>query len=135
MRSLESAEALYLGLRERDRTVASLLSKQRMVGLFDHLFDDSARETVQTRLRRATEELRSQARALALELGRAALLELEIDDLPRIAELERRLAAHLDDHPTERLECCGDLVTFIKELRELRHPPRPRAPDGDFDAF
>lgn len=129
MRSLDDAEALYHGLRERDRTIASLQSKQRMVALFDHLLDRKAREVVNTRLSTALDEVRKQARGLALELARAALLELDIQDLSRIAELERSFAAYLDAEPASRLECCGDLVTFLKEIRELRHAIKPRPPE------
>lgn len=129
MRTLDDAEALYHGLRERDRTIASLQSKQRMVALFDHLLDRKAREAVTARLAASLDEVRKQARGLALDLARAALLELDIQELPRIAELERNFASYLDAEPAARLECCGDLVTFLKDLRELRHPPKPRPPD------
>jgi hypothetical protein len=129
MRSLDDAEALYHGLRERDRTIASLQSKQRMVAMFDHLLDADARTEVEQRLAAALDDVRARARALALELARSALLELEIDDLPRIGELERRFATHLDSEPGMGLDCCGDLLTFLKELRELRHPPRARPPE------
>jgi hypothetical protein len=129
MRSLDEAEALYQGLRDRDRTIASLQSKQRMVAMFDHLLDDQARADLDERLRAAQQQLRDKAKALAVELARAALLELELDALPRIAELERKFAEHLASAPGEALEMCGDLVTFLKEMRELRHPPRARPPD------
>jgi predicted component of type VI protein secretion system len=129
MRSLDEAEALYHGLRDRDRTIASLQGKQRMVALFDQLLDDDARQVVDARLRHALDEVRGQARALAAELARAALLELELDALPRIGQLERRFAAHLETRPSEALDLCGDLLTFIKEMRELRHPARARPPE------
>src|SRR5688572_6089447 len=103
MRTLDEADALYHGLRERDRTIASLQSKQRMVTLFEHLLDRPARDAVAARLAAGLDEVRKQARALALELARAALLELDIQDLPRIAELERSFAAHLDAEPAARL--------------------------------
>ncbi len=129
MRSLDDAEALYHGLRDRDRTIASLQSKQRMIALFEHLLDDEARDKVQARLAKSLHEVRTRARELAVELARAALLELELDALPRIALLERQFAAHLDGHPAEALELCGDLITFLKEMRELRHPPKARPPE------
>ena len=129
MRSLDDAEALYHGLRDRDRTIASLQSKQRMIALFEHLLDDDARDKVQTRLAKALDEVRARARELAVELARAALLELELDALPRIAQLERQFATHLDAHPADALELCGDLLTFLKEMRELRHPPKARPPE------
>ena len=34
MMTVEEAETTYEGLRERDRTIASLQSKQRMISLF-----------------------------------------------------------------------------------------------------
>ncbi|MBL4683132.1 MAG: hypothetical protein JKY37_00970 [Nannocystaceae bacterium] len=127
MRSLDEAEGIYDGLRERDRTIASLQSKQRMVTLFQDVLDDTARETIDVRLRAALDDVRTRARELALELARIAFLEIEIDDLARISAQLRRLETHLDDEPSARLDACSDLLVFLREMRELREPPRRRA--------
>ena len=126
MKSLDEVEAVYEGLRDRDRTIASLQSKQRMVPMFEHVLDGDAREHVDVRLRRALEEIRDRARELALELARVVFVELEIDDLSRMSTQLRKLEAYLDDEPSARLDTCSDLLVFLRELRELREPPRRR---------
>lgn len=126
MQSLEELEGRYDALRDRDRTIASLQSKQRMIPTFEHMLDDEARARVNERLREALDHVRTLARALALELARAVFLELDIDDLARISTQLRRFEAHLDQQPSGRLEACGDLLTFLRELRETDAPLRPR---------
>ena len=71
-----------------------------------------------SRLWAALEGVRAQARALALELGRAVFVELAIDDLARISTQLRRFEAYLDAQPSARLDACGDLLTFLRELRD-----------------
>lgn len=131
MKSLDEAEAIYEGLRDRDRTIASLQSKQRMVALFEHLLDDEAREAVEARLKDALADVRDRARELALELARAAFMEVEMDDLARMTSQLRKLEAHLDKEPSGRLDACSDLLVFLREIRELKHPPRRRPRDYD----
>lgn len=126
MLSLEELEGRYDALRDRDRTIASLQSKQRMVTTFEHLLDPDAREQIDGRLREALDHVRAQARTLAVELARAVFVELAIDDLSRIAAQMRRFEAHLDQEPSARLEACGDLLTFLREFRETHAPIRPR---------
>ena len=126
MESLEELEGRYDALRDRDRTIASLQSKQRMISTFEHILDDDARELIDARLRAALDLVRDRARSLALELARAVFVELSIDDLARINMQLRRFSAHLDDEPSSRLEACGDLLTFLRELRESDSPIRPR---------
>jgi hypothetical protein len=123
---LEEAEARYEALRERDRTIASLQSKQRMIPVFERLLDEPARSAVDVRLRAALDAVREEARKLALELARATLVEVEVDDLSRISAALERFGAYLEATPSERLECCGDLLTFLREMKELDRPPRPR---------
>jgi hypothetical protein len=125
---LDEAEARYEALRERDRIIASLQSKQRMIPMFEQLLDDDARRRVDERLRLALDHVRDDARRLALELARAAFVDLEIDDLVRINDRVRRFEAYLDDHPHERLDCCHDLLTFLRDMRELTGSPRRTAP-------
>ncbi len=126
MQPLEQLEGRYDALRDRDRTIASLQSKQRIVSTFAHVLDDDARARVEERLLEALDHVRVQARALALELARAVFVELAIDDLARITTLLRRFEAHLDEQPSARLDACGDLLTFLRELRETDAPLRPR---------
>jgi hypothetical protein len=121
---LEEAELRYEALRERDRVIASLQSKQRMIPVFEHLLDDEARKFIDERLRKSLDAVRDDARRLALDLARAAFVELEIDDLMRITDQLKAFGVHLDETPSERLECCQDLLTFLREMRELKHPPR-----------
>ncbi|MCX4248017.1 hypothetical protein [Paraliomyxa miuraensis] len=126
MQPLEELEGRYDALRERDRTIASLQSKQRLVSTFEQLLDDDARSNVDSRLWAALDVVRSQARALALELARAVFVELAIDDLARISTQLRRFEAFLDAQPSARLDACGDLLTFLRELRQTAAPLRPR---------
>jgi hypothetical protein len=126
MQPLEELEGRYDALRDRDRTIASLQSKQRMISTFDHVLDPQAREEVEERLRQALERVRALARALALEVARAVFVELAIDDLARIRAQLRRFEAYLDGEPAARLDACGDLLTFLRELRETDAPLRPR---------
>jgi hypothetical protein len=126
MPPLEELEGRYDALRDRDRTIASLQSKQRMVATFEHVLDGPARARVVERLRQALDHVRTLARALALELARAVLMELAIDDLVRINAQLRRFEAYLDEQPSTRLDACGDLLTFLRELRETEAPLRPR---------
>jgi hypothetical protein len=121
---LDEAENRYEALRERDRVIASLQSKQRVLTLFEHLLDAPARDQVQTRLAAALESIRDDARRLALELARAAFTLLQVDDLVRITQQLRKFSAYLDEEPSERLGCCHDLLTFIREMRELDRPPK-----------
>jgi hypothetical protein len=122
---LPEAEARYEALRERDRTVASLQSKQRMIAVFEHVLDDAAREHVRERLLAALGHVRDEARKLALELARTVLVEeLGIADLGRVGSSLRKLEAYLDAEPSERLDTCHDLITFLRELREVEGPPR-----------
>lgn len=126
MRSIEELEGRYDALRERDRTIASLQSKQRMVTTFEHVLDEPARERVDQRLHDALDRVRDDARELALELARAVFVEVAIDDLARITTLRRRFEAHLDEHAHLRLDACGDLLVFLRDLREVDGPLRPR---------
>jgi hypothetical protein len=114
-----SARARYAALRERDRTIASMQSKQRMRPVFAQLLDDPARDAVNDDLRAQLTTVRKEATALALELGRRALLELRVDDLGRLGSGLRRLEAHLQDAPAEALDACFDLLTFLDERAEL----------------
>jgi hypothetical protein len=127
MLRLDEAEARYEALRERDRTIASLQSKQRMIPVFERLLDDAARASVDARLRAALDRVREEARRLALELARATLVELEVDDLSRISAALEQFGAYLDATPSERLECCQDLLTFLRDIKELDRPPRVRS--------
>lgn len=124
MQPLEDLEARYDALRDRDRTIASLQSKQRMVTTFEHLLDDAAREQIEQHLLQALEQVRASASALALDLARAAFVELSIDDLARISGQLRTFEAYLDANPAERLDACADLLTFLRELRETNAPIR-----------
>jgi hypothetical protein len=126
MQPLEELEGRYDALRDRDRTIASLQSKQRMISTFEQLLDAEARSRVDERLRQALDQVRTQARALALELARAVFVELVIDDLARISSQLRRFEGYLDEQPSSRLDACGDLLTFLRELRETDAPLRPR---------
>lgn len=126
MLPLEELEGRYDALRDRDRTIASLQSKQRMIATFEHLLDDLAREQIDTHLRDSLDQVRDLARSLALELARAVYMELGIDDLARITTQLRRFEHHLDEEPSTRLEACGDLITFLREMRETDAPIRPR---------
>jgi len=126
MQPLEELEGRYDALRDRDRTIASLQSKQRVISTFEHVLDDEARAQVDERLREALDHVRSLARALALELARAVFVELAIDDLARISTQLRRFEGFLDEQPSARLDACGDLLTFLRELRETDAPLRPR---------
>lgn len=121
---LEEAEARYEALRERDRVIASLQSKQRMLPMFDHLLDEAARKHVDERLRVALERVRSEGRKLAIELAKAAFLELEIDDLARMNEQLRRFTEYLEQTPSDVLDACHDLLAFIRDIREIEQPPR-----------
>lgn len=126
MQPLEDLEARYDALRERDRVIASLQSKQRMVATFEFVLDTAAREHVDTHLQEALDGVRAQARTLAIELARAVFVELDIDDLARISAQLRRFEAHLDERPPARLDTCSDLLTFLRDLRETSAPIRPR---------
>lgn len=125
MLSLDEAQGRYDAIRERDRVIASLQSKQRMVAVFEHLFDDAAREQVDTRLHEALDHVRAEARKLAIELARATFVELHIDDLGRVGAALRKLEAWLDAQPHERIDCCHDLLTFLRELDEIEGPLKP----------
>ena len=126
MLRLEEAEARYEALRERDRTIASLQSKQRMIPVFERLFDEPVRHSVDARLREALRAVREDARRLALELARATLVELDVDDLSRISTALERFDAWLETTPSERLDCCQDLLTFLREMKEIERPMRAR---------
>lgn len=130
MIDLDAAEAHYDALRERDRVVASMQSKQRMLAVFEHVLDDAAREDVASRLTTALTSLRADAQALAIRLARAALVELDVDDLGRMTENLRRLERYLEGSPSEVLDACHDLLTFLRELHEIEGPlkivPRDR---------
>ncbi len=130
---LDEAEARHEVLRERDRTVASMQSKQRMLSVFTHLFDEPAREAIDKRLHEALTKLRAQARALALELGRAAFLAVDVEDLGRVGAGMRRLEQHLDENPSEALDVCHDLIMFLRELGELDLSNGPRPAPVEFD--
>lgn len=114
-----SARARYAALRERDRTIASMQSKQRMRPVFAHLLDESARDALNDDLRAQLSSVRKDATALALQLGRRALLEVGVDDLGRLGAALRRLEEHLHDAPAEALDACFDLMTFLDERAEL----------------
>ncbi|MCH9681126.1 MAG: hypothetical protein K0V04_06825 [Deltaproteobacteria bacterium] len=131
MQPLEQLEGRYDALRERDRTIASLQSKQRMITTFDHVFDDDARQQVDRRLLDALDGVRTEARALALILAQAVFLDLAIDDLARIRTQLRRFESYLDEEPSARLDACGDLLTFLRELRETDQPLRSRPRQTD----
>ena len=126
MQPLEGLEGRYDALRERDRTIASLQSKQRMVKTFEYLLDDDARQRIDDRLGYALDHVRDLARDLAIELARATFVELAIDDLARITAQLRLFEAQLDEEPSCRLDACGDLLTFLREFRETDTPIRPR---------
>lgn len=128
MLRLDEAEARYEAIRERDRVIASLQSKQRMLSVFEHLLDDDARSWVDDKLTRALEDVRSHARKLAIELARTAFIELQIDDLGRVGAQLRKLEAWLDEQPHERIDCCHDLITFLRELHEIDSPMRRPTP-------
>lgn len=113
------ARARYAALRERDRTIASMQSKQRMRPVFAHLLDGDARDALSDALRDQLAEVRRDATALALELGRRALLEIGVDDLGRLGGALRRLETHLQDEPSEAIDACFDLITFLDERAEL----------------
>lgn len=113
------ARARYAALRERDRTIASMQSKQRMRPVFAHLLGDEAQEALAESLREQLCSLRKDATALALELGRRALLETGADDFSQIGASLRRLQEHLEDAPAEALDACFDLLTFLDERAEL----------------
>lgn len=113
------ARARYAALRERDRTIASMQSKQRMRPVFAHLLDGEARDTLNESLREQLTAVRKDAAALALELGRRALLEVGVEDLGRLGAALRQLEAHLADAPAEALDACYDLLTFLDERAEL----------------
>lgn len=100
-----------------------------MMDVFGHLLDDGAREAVDAHAQRSLAQVRDRARDLALDLARTTFIELEIDDLARINAGLRELATHLDAEPSVRLDCCGDLLTFLRELREIRAPLVPRPLD------
>ncbi len=126
------ARARYAALRERDRTIASMQSKQRMRPVFGHLLDAEAQGTIAEGLRQQLTSVRKDATALALELGRRALLETGADDFGRIGASLRRLEDHLDDAPAEALDACFDLLTFLDERAELWGSDSwsPAPPDG-----
>lgn len=94
-------------------------SKQRMRPVFAHLLDGPARDALNEDLRAQLTAVRKEATALALELGRRALLEVGVDDLGRLGSALRRLDAHLQDAPSEALDACFDLITFLDERAEL----------------
>lgn len=116
---LEDAQARYEALRERDRVVASMQSKQRMLPVFSELFDEPARDAIQQRLRQALTQLRDEARSLAVELARAVFVAIELDDLGRVGTGLRRFERYLDETPAERLDVCHDLMMFLRELDEV----------------
>lgn len=113
------ARARYTNLRERDRSVASMQSKQRMRPVFAHLLDAEAQATLGDGLREQLASVRKHAADLALELGRRALLETGVDDFSRIGTSLRRLELYLDDAPAEALDACFDLLRFLDERAEL----------------
>ena len=121
---LDEAETRYEALRERDRVIASLQSKQRMLPLFGHLLDPPARRDVDRRLEQALAAVRDEARRLAIELARTVFVELEVDDLVRINAQLRAFGTYLDENAHERLDACHDLLTFLRDMRELQTPPR-----------
>ncbi len=131
MIDLDAAEAQYDALRDRDRVVASMQSKQRMHAVFQHVPDDAARDDVATRLTTALSSLRAEAHALATRLARAALVELDVDDLGRMTENLRRLEHYLEANPSEALDACHDLLTFLRELHEIEGPLRIVPRDRD----
>jgi hypothetical protein len=116
---LEQLEAQLDRIRERDRVAASLHGKQRMMEVFSRLFDDEAREDVDTRLKDVFAELRDEARTVAVELAKHAYVEMGIDDLARINAGLSALEKWLDAEPSERIACCQDLLTFITDLRAV----------------
>ncbi len=115
----EQARTRYAELRERDRTIASMQTKQRMRPAFTHLLDQTARDELNDALRERLAEVRRDASALALELGRRALLELGVEDLGRLGGGLRQLEAHLSSAPSDALDACFDLITFLDERCEL----------------
>lgn len=131
MIDLDAAESHYDALRERDRVVASMQSKQRMLAVFEHVLDEAAREDIAARLGQALSSLRADARALAISLGRTALVELDVDDLGRLGGNLRRLERYLDDNPSEALDACHDLLTFLREFHEVEGPLRIVPRDRD----
>jgi len=126
------ARARYAALRERDRTIASMQSKQRMRPVFAHLLDGEAQGAIAQGLREQLTSVRRDSTALALELGRRVLLETGADDFGRIGASQRRLEEHLDDAPAEALDACFDLLTFLDERAELWGSDSwsPAPPDG-----
>lgn len=93
--------------------------KQRMRPVFAHLLDEQARGALDDDLRAQLSAVREDATALALDLGRRALLEVGVDDLGRLGSALRRLEMHLQDAPAEALDACFDLLTFLDERAEL----------------
>ncbi len=119
MIDLETAQARYEALRDRDRTIASMRSKQRMVPVFEHLLDSKARTQIEEELVAALAEVRRRARDLALQLARKVFVELHVEDLGRLGENLQRFEARLDAEPSDRLDACHDLLTFVREREEL----------------
>ncbi len=123
------ARARYDFLRECDRTIASMQSKQRMRPVFEHLLDAAARDALDADLRARLTALRQEASALARALARRALLELGVDDLGRIGPSLKRLDGYLAAEPSEALDVCFDLLTFLEQREEvfvqLQSPPPP----------
>ncbi|MEM6290639.1 MAG: hypothetical protein AAGA54_05215 [Myxococcota bacterium] len=128
----ELARARYDFLRECDRTIASMQSKQRMRPVFGHLLDEEAKETLDAALQARLRALRTEAAALARALARRALLELGVDDLGRIGPGLQRLDAYLAAEPAESLDVCFDLLTFLEQREEVfdlfESPPPPIDP-------
>ncbi|MBV1858287.1 MAG: hypothetical protein KUG77_07735 [Nannocystaceae bacterium] len=113
------ARARYASLRDRDRTIASMQSKQRMRPVFGHLLDDEARGALTQGLREQLTSVRKDATALALDLGRRALLETGVDEFSRIGASLRRLEEHLEEAPAQALDTCSDLLTYLDERAAL----------------
>lgn len=113
------ARARYSALRERDRTIASMQGKQRMRPVFTPLFDTEARDALDQALREQLAAVRKDATALALDLGRRALLEAGVEDLGRLGGALRRLETYLHEEPSEALDACFDLLTFLDERAAL----------------
>jgi hypothetical protein len=113
------ARARFAALRARDRTIASMQSKQRMRPVFAHLLDAETRDGLNEQLQAQLASVRADATALALELGRRALLETGVADLGRLGGGLRKLEQHLRDAPAEALDACFDLLTFLDERTAL----------------
>lgn len=124
MSDFQVAHTEYEALRERDRTIASMQSKQHMRPVFAQLFDDAAQAEVSAMLDEQLAAVRDKACTLATTLARRVLIEIGIDDLSRLGAGLQRLDTFLTSTPHEALDVCFDLLTFLDSHTLLRDGPR-----------